>query len=96
VLAVPLAAVSAGADGSSRVEVDNGDDTTTVLKVTTGLSAEGFVEIRPGEARLDAGDRVVVGRDLLLPGEVERGDNDGDADDGGGSEGEALGSGGGP
>ena len=76
VLAVPLAAVSAGADGSSRVEVEIGDGTTTLVEVSTGLSAEGYVEVRPVGGDLEPGDRVVVGRDLLLPG------NDGDTDGG--------------
>ncbi len=67
VLAVPLAAVSAAADGTSRVEVDNGDGETKLVGVTTGLAADGYVEIRPTDGSLDEGDRVVVGRDLLLP-----------------------------
>ena len=66
VLAVPLAAVSAAADGTSRVEVERGDG-TELITVTTGLAADGFVEIRPVNGDLGPGDRVVVGRDLLLP-----------------------------
>jgi peptidoglycan hydrolase-like protein with peptidoglycan-binding domain len=86
VLAVPLAAVSAGADGSSRVEVDIGDGSTTLVEVSTGLSAEGFVEIRPVEGELRPGDRVVVGRDLLLPADGP--DSESESEDG-----EAFGSG---
>ncbi len=71
VLAVPLAAVSAGADGGSRVEVQDGDGSTRLVDVTTGLSADGFVEITPRSGDLGEGDRVVVGRDLELPGSDE-------------------------
>lgn len=58
VLAVPLAALTAGPGGESRVEVAEGDE-TRLVEVDTGLAAEGFVEII-GE--LDEGDHVVVGR----------------------------------
>ncbi len=58
VLAVPLAALTAGPGGESRVEVVDGDD-TRLVEVETGLSAEGFVEITGDIAE---GDRVVVGR----------------------------------
>ena len=88
VLAVPLAAVSAGSDGSSRVEVEMGDGSTELVEVSTGLSAEGFVEVRPvAGGQLEPGDRVVVGRDLLLPG-----DGDDDADSTDEDDGEAHGS----
>ena len=58
VLAVPLAALTAGPGGESRVEVIDGDE-TRLVEVETGLSAEGFVEITGDIAE---GDRVVVGR----------------------------------
>lgn len=67
VLAVPLAAVSAGSDGRPQVLVERSPGETELVMVTTGLAAEGFVEVEPIEAQLAAGDRVVVGRDLLLP-----------------------------
>jgi hypothetical protein len=68
VLAVPVAAISVGADGDSRVEVErsegNGPDATEMVKVTVGLTAEGYAEITPvGGAKLDENDRVVVGQD---------------------------------
>lgn len=66
VLAVPFAALSAGADGSARVEVERATGETTLVKVATGLRAEGFVEIDPIDGDIDEGDRVVVGRDLEL------------------------------
>lgn len=65
VLAVPLAALSAGADGSSRVQVERPDGTVEIVTVQTGLLARsvGLVEITPVDGLLAAGDRVVVGRD---------------------------------
>lgn len=66
VLAVPVAALSVGPDGDSRIEVEHGDgvDAVEFVKVTVGLSAEGYAEISPmGGASLNEGDRVVVGRD---------------------------------
>ncbi len=65
VLAVPVAALSAGADGSSRVQVERADGSVEVIVVRTGLLARalGLVEISPIDGQLAAGDRVVVGRD---------------------------------
>jgi hypothetical protein len=69
VLFVPLAAVTAGPGGESRVEVVDGDPRdgdsaeTRLVDVETGLAAEGSVEIRPVDTGdLEAGDLVVVGR----------------------------------
>ncbi|MEL6982796.1 MAG: peptidoglycan-binding protein, partial [Actinomycetota bacterium] len=68
VLAVPLAALSAGADGTARVEIERSTGETELVEVSTGLRADGFVAVEPlGGADLAAGDRVVVGRDLQLP-----------------------------
>ncbi|MDQ3402154.1 MAG: hypothetical protein M3548_02010 [Actinomycetota bacterium] len=64
VLVVPLAAVSAGADGRTRVQVlsERSEDPVTV-PVEAGLSADGFVEVAPvDETALSEGDRVVVGQ----------------------------------
>ncbi|MGN6241805.1 MAG: hypothetical protein ACTHNI_18945 [Cellulosimicrobium cellulans] len=64
VLAVPLAALTAGPGGESRVEVRRGsgaDATTELVDVETGLAAEGFVEIVSADGELDEGDLVVVG-----------------------------------
>lgn len=64
VLAVPLAALSAGADGTSRLEIETSTGETSFIKVTTGLKALGLIEVTPLDgAELAAGDRVVVGRD---------------------------------
>lgn len=65
VLAVPLAALTAGAGGEARVEVVDpaGDGTETILvEVTTGLAADGYVEITPVDGKLEENDLVVVGR----------------------------------
>ncbi|MGH9230540.1 MAG: peptidoglycan-binding protein [Acidimicrobiales bacterium] len=62
VLAVPLAALSAGAGGESRVEVRRDDGRLELVVVEVGLAAEGYAEIRPRDGALGAGDRVVVGR----------------------------------
>ena len=68
VLSVPLAALSAGPGGESRVEVVDGDPRdgaraeTRLVVVETGLAADGAVEIRPQDGDLEEGDLVVVGR----------------------------------
>jgi hypothetical protein len=72
VLVVPLAALTAGPGGQSRVELVGPDDlddpdaggSATLVPVDVGLSAEGFAEIRPrGEGvAVEEGDLVVVGR----------------------------------
>ena len=62
VLVVPLAAVTSAADGSTRVQTQRADTTLATVAVTTGLTADGYVEVTPDEpGALDAGDRVVVG-----------------------------------
>lgn len=66
VLAVPLAALSAAADGGNRVELltptDDDPFMTETVPVTVGLSAGGFVEVSSGDSRLEPGVKVVVGR----------------------------------
>ena len=67
VLAVPLAALTAGPGGESRVEVvESGgrgeEPSTRLVVVETGLAAEGYVEITPTDEELDEGALVVVGR----------------------------------
>lgn len=66
VLAVPLAALSAGADGGNRVELlvaePNDPFKTETIQVTPGLAAGGFVEITSEDARIASGAKVVVGR----------------------------------
>jgi len=61
VLAVPVSALSLGADGNARVQVRRAGRTELVT-VVPGLAAKGLVEVRPvGAARLARGDLVVVG-----------------------------------
>ncbi len=64
VLVVPAAALSAVANGDTRVEVENPDKPgeTRFVTVVTGLAADGVVEVKPVDGDLKAGDRVVVGQ----------------------------------
>jgi peptidoglycan hydrolase-like protein with peptidoglycan-binding domain len=62
VLAVPLAALTAGPGGQARVEVARGGG-SELVPVEVGLSAGGYAEIRPpADHPIEAGDAVVVGR----------------------------------
>ncbi len=62
VLAVPVNALSIGADGRERVQVDRGGGAPVLVYVRTGLRAQGFVEVSPRSAgALKQGDRVVIG-----------------------------------
>lgn len=61
VLAVPLAALTAGPGGESRVELAHEDGTSELVTVTTGLAAQGYVEIASSTPPLGEGDLVVVG-----------------------------------
>ncbi len=61
VLAVPISALSIGADGRERVQVDRAGRASLVY-VRTGLRAQGLVEVSPRKAgELTEGDLVVVG-----------------------------------
>lgn len=67
VLAIPIAALSTGANGDNRVELlvgkAAGKETETVsVAVTAGLAAEGYVEITSKDPRIKSGAQVVVGR----------------------------------
>ncbi|MFB6848445.1 peptidoglycan-binding protein [Streptomyces sp. NPDC056373] len=61
VLAVPEAAVTAGADTRTAVTVVTDTGGRRTVRVTTGVSADGLVQITPVGARLGPGTRVVVG-----------------------------------
>jgi multidrug efflux pump subunit AcrA (membrane-fusion protein) len=63
VLAVPAAALSATANGSTIIEVENEDGTLRTVRVEPGLAAGGLVEVTPIEGVLGVGDLVVVGRE---------------------------------
>jgi len=68
VLSVPVAALTAGPGGESRVEVVEGDPRdgdraqTRLVVVEPGLAARGAVEITAVDGRIEEGDLVVVGR----------------------------------
>ncbi len=63
-LVVPLAAVTSGTDGSARVSVLHVDaDGPVRVPVVAGISADGFVAVRPAAVGdLAEGDQVIVGR----------------------------------
>lgn len=62
VLVVPLAALTAGGDGASRVEVVESDGTRRLVAVEVRLVSGGYAEVRPARGEsLDEGDPVVVG-----------------------------------
>lgn len=60
VTTVPVSALSLGADGTSRVQVDNNGRLESIM-VEPGLSAGGFVEVTPIDGTLTAGQLVVIG-----------------------------------
>ena len=61
VLVVPVAAVSTGADGQARVQVERPEGRTENVAVRVGLTALGYVQVSPSGGDLAEGDRVVVG-----------------------------------
>ncbi|WP_116947590.1 efflux RND transporter periplasmic adaptor subunit [Jiangella endophytica] len=71
VLAVPLAALTAGPGGETRVEVMR-DGAPELVEVEVGLTAEGYAEVTAVDDTLEAGDLVVVG---------DGGDDSGDGSD---------------
>jgi hypothetical protein len=62
VTAVPLSALSLSADGTSRIQVKNGEKLEYVV-VEPGMSADGFVAVKPVQGTLNAGTLVVIGYD---------------------------------
>jgi hypothetical protein len=61
-LIVPVAAISAGADGKTVVTVYGAGGQRRRTEVATGTEGDGFVAVRPlSGGRLRAGDRVIVG-----------------------------------
>jgi hypothetical protein len=63
VLVVPLAAVSASADGTTTVTVQDANGRQRRVTVRPGVSGDGYVAVTPtGNVPLAAGDRVVVGQ----------------------------------
>lgn len=62
VLSVPVTALSVGADGSSRVQVQrDASGQTDYVTVVPGLAAQGLVEVRPVDGGLSPDDLVIVG-----------------------------------
>jgi multidrug efflux pump subunit AcrA (membrane-fusion protein) len=64
VMAVPVSAVSLSADGTSRVQVQRHDGELEYVVVEPGLSANGFVEVKPLDGTLEPGQLVVIGYKL--------------------------------
>lgn len=67
VIAVPIAALSAGSGGEDRVELlidvrDGHNAETETVAVEAGLAADGYVEITSSDDRIVEGAKVVVGR----------------------------------
>jgi hypothetical protein len=60
VTVVPISALSLTADGTSRVQVENNGNLEFIV-VEPGLSADGFVAVRPIDGSLTAGQLVLVG-----------------------------------
>jgi peptidoglycan hydrolase-like protein with peptidoglycan-binding domain len=63
VLAVPAAALSATANGSTILQVEEEDGSLRTVAVEPGLAAGGLVEVTPIDGELEEGDWVVVGRE---------------------------------
>ena len=63
VLAVPAAALSATANGSTILQVEDEDGTLRTVTVQPGLAAGGLVEVTAIDGQLGEGDWVVVGRE---------------------------------
>ena len=95
VLAVPAAALYSTADGSTRLEVEDGDGSLRQVTVETGLAAGGLVEITPLDGEVAEGDLVVVGRgDGSGPGGEDAEDDEdgaGDEEEDAADEGESTG-----
>jgi hypothetical protein len=64
VLAVPISAVSLGADGASRVAFEEEGRLNSVI-VEPGMAADGYVEISSSDGILKPGRLVVVGHESL-------------------------------
>lgn len=73
VLAVPLAALTAGPGGEARVEVLDGG-TSRLVEVATGLAAGGYVEVTADG--LAEGDLVVVGATSRTPDDAADGSDE--------------------
>ncbi len=63
VTTVPMSALSLTADGTSRVQVQNSKGALEYVTVEPGLAADGFVEVKPIQGKLEPGQLVVVGNE---------------------------------
>jgi peptidoglycan hydrolase-like protein with peptidoglycan-binding domain len=61
VTTVPLSAVTLGADGESRIQVQH-QGKLVFVPVAPGMAAHGFVQVQPLEGTLEAGQLVVIGK----------------------------------
>jgi hypothetical protein len=61
-LAVPVAALSLAADGTTRVQVQGDGGRLRYVTVNPGLSAKGLVAVTPTNGNLAPGDLVIVGQ----------------------------------
>jgi hypothetical protein len=75
VLVVPVTALSVGADGSSRIQVERPSGGMEYVTVEPGLAAQGLVEVRPLNGELKEGDLVVVGERGKAAGGTSPGDS---------------------
>ena len=66
VLVVPLSAVFATADGQVAVVRVAADGTQQRVRVTPGVSGDGYVAVTPVDGELLPGDQVVVGESGAL------------------------------
>lgn len=82
VLVVPAAALSAVANGDTRVEVEDpaNPGETRFVTVVTGLATDGVVEVRAVDGELSEGDRVVVGQAAIAGGDESDDESDPDAE----------------
>ncbi|WP_225848303.1 hypothetical protein [Streptomyces sp. HPF1205] len=62
VFAVPEAAISSAADAQTTISLLEPGGKQQVMPVTTGVSADGMVQVTPVNGTLTAGTRVVVGQ----------------------------------
>jgi len=62
VLTVPITALTVGADGNSRVQVQRSGGGSEYVTVEPGLAAQGLVEVRPVKGALAPGNLVIVGK----------------------------------
>jgi hypothetical protein len=91
---VPVTALSVGADGEARVQVQRAGGRAEYVKVAPGLAAKGLVEVRPVQGELSAGDLVIVGEKNLPGGSGATGSSVGGGSTLPGAPGESQGSGG--